>query len=301
MKVLIAIDEDSGVELEDFLFNRSWTDDCEVLLVNIVRPLILNYAGDPAFADLLERKQEEIKQDAANMLEIFAGKLKKAAPRLKLSKAIAEGSPSNEILSFAESFQADLIVLGAHRYRGMEQLLLGSVSKAVAANAKCSVAAVRRLAKEGLAESKRVLVAVEDQNFARLILDFIKENKWSANTIFKVVHVVEPVMVGKYTALLPSPILEEMETANTKAGHELVKDAAKEIESSLPETKVETEVISGFAKRALNELISRWKPELMLVGSHGRNFVTRIFLGSVSTSMLEAAPCSVVVVRKKGY
>ncbi|MFY9574809.1 MAG: universal stress protein [Blastocatellia bacterium] len=43
----------------------------------------------------------------------------------------------------SNAWDADLIVVGSHGYRGLTKLWLGSVSQAVAAHAKCSVEIVR--------------------------------------------------------------------------------------------------------------------------------------------------------------
>jgi nucleotide-binding universal stress UspA family protein len=48
------------------------------------------------------------------------------------------------ILDQAESWGADLIVLGSHGYSGWRRFLLGSVSHAVATHAHCSVEIVRQ-------------------------------------------------------------------------------------------------------------------------------------------------------------
>jgi len=47
------------------------------------------------------------------------------------------------ILDEAESWGADLIVLGSHGYNAWKRFLLGSVSQAVVSHAKCSVEVVR--------------------------------------------------------------------------------------------------------------------------------------------------------------
>jgi nucleotide-binding universal stress UspA family protein len=47
------------------------------------------------------------------------------------------------ILDEAESWGADLIVVGSHGYRAWERFLLGSVSQSVVSHAKCSVEVVR--------------------------------------------------------------------------------------------------------------------------------------------------------------
>ena len=55
-----------------------------------------------------------------------------------------EGTPKHVILEEAETFGADLIVIGAHGYGIVERFLLGSVSQAVSLHAKCSVEIVRK-------------------------------------------------------------------------------------------------------------------------------------------------------------
>ena len=53
------------------------------------------------------------------------------------------GSPRTVILDEAETWGADLIVVGSHGYRAWERFLLGSVSQSVVSHAKCSVEVVR--------------------------------------------------------------------------------------------------------------------------------------------------------------
>ncbi len=56
---------------------------------------------------------------------------------------IRRGNPKEQIIEEAESWGADSIFVGATGMRGMDRLLLGSVSSAVAARAHCSVEVVR--------------------------------------------------------------------------------------------------------------------------------------------------------------
>jgi nucleotide-binding universal stress UspA family protein len=62
---------------------------------------------------------------------------------LTVSQDIPKGNPRSVILDEAEAWGADLIVLGSHGYTGLKRVLLGSVSQAIAAHAKCSVEIVR--------------------------------------------------------------------------------------------------------------------------------------------------------------
>jgi nucleotide-binding universal stress UspA family protein len=62
---------------------------------------------------------------------------------LKLTGAVVSGYPKAAIVDEAKVWGADLIVVGAHGRRGLERLLTGSVSEAVAMHAHCSVEVIR--------------------------------------------------------------------------------------------------------------------------------------------------------------
>lgn len=54
-------------------------------------------------------------------------------------------------------------------------------------------------------------------------------------------------------------------------------------------------VLSGDPAKALLRLCQDEAPELVVTGSHGHNFLTRLRLGSVSTKMLRECGCSILV------
>jgi nucleotide-binding universal stress UspA family protein len=53
------------------------------------------------------------------------------------------GHAEEVIINVAKEWDADLIMLGSHGYRGWKRLMLGSTSQAVAWHAPCSVQIVR--------------------------------------------------------------------------------------------------------------------------------------------------------------
>jgi len=56
---------------------------------------------------------------------------------------IVEGSPSREVVRFAEECEADLVVMGTHGRGGIDRLLLGSVAERVVRAASVPVTTVR--------------------------------------------------------------------------------------------------------------------------------------------------------------
>jgi nucleotide-binding universal stress UspA family protein len=61
----------------------------------------------------------------------------------QVTTAIKEGDPRSELIDAASEWHADLIMVGSHGRTGLDRLLLGSVSEAVARHARCSVQIVR--------------------------------------------------------------------------------------------------------------------------------------------------------------
>ena len=69
--------------------------------------------------------------------------LKLQAEGLNAAVMIRRGNPKDEVIEEAETWGADCIFVGAKGTRGIDRLLLGSVSSAVSARARCSVEIVR--------------------------------------------------------------------------------------------------------------------------------------------------------------
>jgi len=68
-----------------------------------------------------------------------------AKTALKVCTEVTEPkeSPARAILEMADEWKADLIVMGSHGRRGLNRIVLGSVSESVALHARCSVEVVR--------------------------------------------------------------------------------------------------------------------------------------------------------------
>jgi universal stress protein A len=61
--------------------------------------------------------------------------------------------------------------------------------------------------------------------------------------------------------------------------------------------KASSELRDGDARREILAAAAEWRPDVVVMGSHGRNGLQRFLLGSVSDSVVRHAPCSVEVVR----
>jgi nucleotide-binding universal stress UspA family protein len=67
----------------------------------------------------------------------------------KVRTLVEEADPRAAIVDQAAKWKADLIVVGSHGYRGLDRLMIGSVSEFVARHAPCSVQIVKMPRTEG--------------------------------------------------------------------------------------------------------------------------------------------------------
>jgi nucleotide-binding universal stress UspA family protein len=73
--------------------------------------------------------------------------------------------------------------------------------------------------------------------------------------------------------------------------------AAARVRSLFPQWAVKGEAVGDSPTQGLVRELEKWKPDLLVVGSHGRSGLGRMFLGSVSQAALGHAACSVRIGR----
>ena len=145
MKVLLAIDGSphSYAALVEFA-TRPWPNGTEVQILTVVHssiPLLF----DPAFVAAAAHMEQTLarRRDAPALVEAAASMIRETDPTVRVTTKIIEGIPQNAIVEEAQSWGADLIVLGSHGYGRVRRVVLGSVAAAVVAKAPCSVQVVR--------------------------------------------------------------------------------------------------------------------------------------------------------------
>ncbi len=84
-----------------------------------------------------------------------------------------------------------------------------------------------------------------------------------------------------------------------KSAEDLVADAAQVIKAKNTSLSVTTTVQDGIPKNAILDEAEAYGVDLIVVGSHGHNSLSRFLLGSVSHFVSLYAHCSVMIVRKR--
>ncbi len=137
-KILIPVDLAELIVLKSALEKAvalaNWCG-ADFRLVNVQNLLPLTFM-DYVPADFDDLQKREASAQLINM------ESKIALPKERVSSCVRIGSIYSEILSEADEWGADLIVVGSHR-PAMSTYLLGSNAKTIVRHAKCSVLVVR--------------------------------------------------------------------------------------------------------------------------------------------------------------
>lgn len=84
-----------------------------------------------------------------------------------------------------------------------------------------------------------------------------------------------------------------------EASRLLAARGAERLRALLPDWKVASDAVADSPAWALIRKAEEWRAELVVVGSHGRSRLERIFLGSVSYKVAAEAHCSVRIARQR--
>ena len=185
------------------------------------------------------------------------------------------------------SEDAGMVVVGSHGRGPVKRLLLGSVSVGLTRHAHCPVAVVRPEA--GAVGGAGVLVGVDGTPRSAPTLDeafLLAESRGSPLTV---VHCFWDVALAEH-----GPALVDADDAQYAEHRRAVDESLAPVSGRHPDVPVTVRLVQGLADNILLELAHGM--DVAVVGSRERTTLGDLLLGSVAGSLVERAPCTVVVV-----
>jgi nucleotide-binding universal stress UspA family protein len=150
MKILLTADgTEFSLAAAKSVTERPWPAGSEIKLLSVVEYIVLEnqMAAAPLAAiyppKLLEELLNNARSRAKEAVEASRKILDGGKIRVAEQECTATGDPKIVVLEQAEKWGANLIVLGSHGRRGLDRVLMGSVSESVAMHAHCSVEVIR--------------------------------------------------------------------------------------------------------------------------------------------------------------
>lgn len=137
---------------------------------------------------------------------------------------------------------------------------------------------------------KRILIALDETPLSAHAVDVATSLAESVQGDIGLVHVIDMSLVAGAEGFPAAEVLNDLR----QAGRNLFERAA----ARLPSMKNAWQFLKeGSPADHIVKAAQEWGADLIVIGSHGRSGVPRIFLGSVAEKVIRFAPCPVLVVK----
>lgn len=151
----------------------------------------------------------------------------------------------------------------------------------------------------------KILVSIDHSDASSQVIDAIAQALWPPQSQFKVVHVLSSLEALGTPSNISSP---EWQKSLTAAQEQLRKSALqllKEFVDRLKETFPDCTFTSHLSEKedqpiaaTVLSIAGEWQPDLIVLGSHGKQGLSHLLLGSVSFSVLCQSRCSVRIIKE---
>ena len=211
---------------------------------------------------------------------------------------VLDRKPADGILHQAEQFDATVIVLGWRGHGTFHRLLAGSVSRAVAAHARCPVL----IARQAPASVRRFVVGYDGCENARRAVDFLCSLEQPPGSRVVLVNVMEPVPTPRSVSLLPKPARSQLQHELRGLNDERLRNAERTLKEAFVRlTKcgwsAKAEVRTGAPLSRLLSAVDDHRADVLVLGARAVSGVERAVLGSVANGALNRSRIPVLLVR----
>lgn len=218
--------------------------------------------------------------------------------QIDVEPIVVPGFPYLKLIEIAQAGKASLIVLSSLGEKNQHQWLLGSVAERVAQTSPIPVLIVRDAASiqawASGGKALRTMVGVEIGSTSMAALRWAGELPAIGQCELFVAHVAWPI--GEHTRLgIPSPIpLDRLRPEI----HEMLMRDLRAWAGEIPGGATTFTISPGWGRvdTHLSLLAAEASADLLVVGTHQRAGIARLWQGSVSRGVLHHAACNVACV-----
>jgi nucleotide-binding universal stress UspA family protein len=290
MKILIGYDgsQSADAALVD-LQRAGLPKEAEALIVSVADVMMVpETAGYELAAEALmsrraaaglvyaQRQTERVLREAKDFASQARDQVHSYFPHWSIRAETLAGPAAEELISKANEWKPDLIVVGSHGRSAVSRFILGSVSKKVVTDSDHSVRVSRGNVERDVSKPPKLVIGVDGSPEAQAAVRAVGSRVWPHGTEVRIITVDDGI-----SSIVTGGMVAWAENALDVIGLQV---------------SVVTE--KGDPRRVLIERAKAWNADSIFVG--GRRFsgaLERFQLGSVATALVTKAHCSVEVVR----
>jgi len=284
MKTILAVDgSDNSYEAVHVMKYMARAEQLTLLhALNVPKPAYPMMVPDVA-EELYKTLEQSMREDGERLLDRVQSLLPMhAGPSTKYLRI---GSPAEMIVSTAEEQKADLIVMGARGLGPIKERLLGSVSHRILTLAPCATLIVNGPVKA----MKQILLPLQGLSDAEAAIRFLQLKPFHDAvevTLLTVLPSTQPPWPVDVAAA------EKLEEQALQSARDYIDGVAERLRAIGYQAR--GIAVLGTPSAMILQEATKLRSDLILMGTSGRQGITRFVLGSVSHAVLHKMPCPVL-------
>lgn len=283
MKTILAVDgSDNSYEAVHALKYFARSEQLTLLhALDVPRPAYPMMMPEAA-EEIYKTLEQSMKEDGERLLDRIQSLLPMhAGPS---TKQLRIGSPTDVILSMAEEQKADLIIMGARGLGPVKERLFGSVSHRILTLAPCATLIVNGPVKA----MTQILLPLQGQSDTEAAIRFLQLKPFHDAmkiTLLTVLPETTPPWPSDAAAAAASTEILEKQTDYINGVAERLRTIGYQAHGV---------AVVGTPSTMILQEATTLRSDLILMGTRGRQGITRFVLGSVSHAVLHKTPCPVL-------
>ena len=200
------------------------------------------------------------------------------------------GKPHRALANYIGQSQADLLIVGRHHIEPLRDLFVGTTAERLLRH--CDIPLLM-VSNDSVAPYLQVMAATD---FSRSSHHALQAGLWLAPAAnIHLVHVCDPPFMGfvRYEQ-------EDLDNLLAQKKAQLAEEIASEMAYFLAadeQSRIQSELLTGNVQQCLSAAVELHRPQLLVLGTHGRQGIGRLLIGSVASNFLSSLPCDVLVAR----
>ncbi len=289
-RILCPVDFfEASAKAYDYAYSLALRYEAKLYIQHVIDLLVGAYpyynfpdvAGNSIYVDLNKGAEDRLRQMVSHH----------ATKGIQAEMAVHKGFVPDSILAFAQNQHADLIVMGTHGRRGLDRLVMGSVTEHVLRRAPCPVLAVRRPSHDFVnpeqpeepVRLRKILFCTDFSKCAGAAMKYALSLAQEYNAELTLLHVVEEFPEQK--------------------GRVVMEETRRELEALVPDgarnrCTAKAAVRVGKPYEEIIQVAIEQQSDLAVLGVRGRSAADLAIFGSTTHRVLQLGPCPVLVVQE---
>jgi nucleotide-binding universal stress UspA family protein len=262
-----------------------------------------DWGSSPLDQKIRERAEEmraramKARNEAHSVARRGAARLQELFPSWAVRAETDINWPGWAIISKAEEWSADLLVLGSGKHSLIERIQHGSVLRKVLGACERSVRVGRRSPRYS-EPSVRIIIGLDGSPDAEFAVDAVAQRVWPDGSAAHLITVLDNRLSFLTPSLIPrlARWSSPADSADDQAWVDrMMKAASEKLQNA--GLKISSEVLKGSPSQRLLDAAVDWQADCIFVGARGLSGIERFLIGSVCSDVAMRANCSVEVVR----